>query len=223
MITGLLAGCLTAALLSVFRVRADHRLRGSPNDVVEVTARPGGRRWTPRRRAPRAGPAEIAGWCDALARETRSGASLGAALRAVAPPGGTVLVTIPHALARGAPLADALAITTTSPDEAAALTVLASCAYHGGPAAHPLDQVATTLRRRAADAAERAVHSAQARLSALVMTVLPGAVLLLLLVTSPSVRSISTTPFGSAVVVAGLGLNVAGWLWMRRIIVGARR
>ena len=222
MITGLLAGCLTAAVLSVFRVRADHRLR----DIAATATVVPGRvdlRWSPPRRAPHVGPAEIAGWCDALAREVRAGASLGAALRAVAPPDGTALATIPHALARGIPLADALAVPTTSPDEAAALTVLASCAHHGGPAAQPLDQVAATLRRRAADAAERAVHSAQARLSALVMTVLPGAVLLLLLATSPSVRSISTTPLGVTAVVAGLGLNLLGWLWMRRVIAGGQR
>jgi tight adherence protein B len=219
MIAGLLAGCLAAAVMSVCRVRPDHRLR-------DATPAPTDRRSFPRprlHRSRRPGPEEIAGWCDALARDVRSGASLGAALRSVGPPDGTSLVVIPHALARGRPLADALTVTTPSPDEHAALTVLTACAHHGGPAAQPLDQVAATLRRRAADAAERAVHSAQARLSALVMTVLPGAVLVLLLTTSPSTRATTGSPFGVAVVVLGLGLNLLGWVWMRRIIAGGPR
>ena len=219
MIAGLLAGCLAAAVLSTWRVRPDHRLRdvSPPRHARRAPPRP----W--RRRSARAGPAEIAGWCDALARDVRSGASLAAALRAADPPDGTSLAHIPHALARGRPLAEALTVPTPSADEQAALTVLAACAHHGGPAAQPLDQVAATLRRRAADAAERAVHSAQARLSALVMTVLPGAVLALLLTTSPTTRASTGSPVGVAVVAVGLGLNVLGWLWMRRIITGRRR
>ena len=174
-------------------------------------------------RTRRPGTEEIAGWCDGVARDVRSGRSLAAALRTIDPPDGTCLAAIPHALARGRPLTDALSVPDPSPDEQAVLTVLTACAHHGGPAAQPLDQVAATLRRRAADAAERAVHSAQARLSALVMTVLPGAVLSLLLVTSPSTRATTGSPVGVAIVVVGLGLNVMGWLWMRRIIVGGTR
>lgn len=219
MTAAVLAGCLTALVLSICRIRPDPRLR----DPVPVRAtRPsiGRLRW-PRSR--RSGPADIAAWCDALAREVRSGASLGAALRTTAPPDDTSLTAIRHRLARGLTMSDALAIAPTSTDEQAALTVLSACAHHGGAAARPLDQVAATLRRRAADAAERAVHSAQARLSALVMTVLPGAVLLLLLVTSPSVRATVVSPLGGAVVGLGLVLNAIGWWWMRRIITGRRR
>jgi tight adherence protein B len=213
--TGLFAGCLTAVVLSMIRVRADHRLRDAPIDARSSIRAP---RWPVPRARRRPGPAEIAGWCDALAREVRSGGSLGAALRTVPPPDGTRLAAIGHALGRGRPLADALEVPVASGDEAAVLTVLASCAHHGGPAARPLDQVAATLRRRAADAAERAVHSSQARLSALVMTALPGGVLVLLLATSTSVRSVSATPVGLVTVVVGVGLNLLGWLWMRRII-----
>jgi tight adherence protein B len=212
---GLLAGCLTALVLSACRIRPDHRLRGpTPVPATRPTWRP---RWPRRSRHP--GPAELAAWCDALAREVRSGVSLGAALRSVPAPDDTVLVAIRHGLARGLPLADAVAVPAATADEQAVLTVLAACAHHGGAAARPLDQVAATLRRRAADAAERSVHSAQARLSALVMTVLPGGVLVLLLATSPSVRTITASPMGAVVVTSGLLLNALGWTWMRRIIM----
>jgi Flp pilus assembly protein TadB len=222
MIAGVLAGCLVVAVLSICRIRPDHRLREGAPAPRAPTARLTATR--PRfRRSRRAAPAEIAGWCDALARDVRAGSSLGAALRTIPAPEGTTLVAIPHALARGRSLTEALATGATSPDEHAVLTVLAACAQHGGPAAQPLDQVAATLRRRAADAAERAVHSAQARLSAMVMTVLPGAVLLLLLVTSPAVRRTAGSALGATVVALGLGLNALGWVWMRRIIGGRRR
>ena len=48
---------------------------------------------------------------------------------------------------------------------------------------------ASTLRARAADLAERQVHSAQARLSAVVLTLLPVAALALLLATSQATRT----------------------------------
>lgn len=221
MIPALASGLLTVWVLAMFRLRPDHRLREAATPTRDHVRL--------RRALPRLGrvrhpsPAQIAGWCDALAREVRSGASLGAALRTVEPPQYGSLGTIPHALGRGVPVADALsAVTSASPDEQAALSVLGACALHGGPAAQPLDRVATTLRRRAADAAERAVHSAQARLSARVMTVLPVAVLALLVTTSPPVRSIVASPIGASSITFGLVLNAAGWIWMRRIVGGPR-
>lgn len=222
MTAGLLAGCLVVALASAVRIRPDPRLReASPIAAARCQRRLSTRLL--RRRTPACGPADIAGWCDALARELRSGASLGAALRTVTPPVGSSLADIPHRLSRGQRLADALALPVASPHDQAALTVLAACAEHGGPAAQPLDRLAGVMRRRAADAAERAVHSAQARLSALVMTLLPGGVLVLLLATSSSVRSIAGTTLGAGVIGAGLGLNGLGWIWMRRIVAGRAR
>lgn len=223
MMIALLTGLLTGLTLSRWRLRPGPGLRDLTAELpapIQLERSPV-LRW--RRRARRPGPADIATWCDSLAREVRSGASLANALRSVAPPDGSALVAIPHDLARGRSLAEALAVPASTAHEAAALMVLAQCALHGGPASQPLDQVATTLRRRAADAAERAVHSSQARLSALVMTVLPGAVLLLLVTTSPSVRSVSSTPAGLLALTAGLGLNGLGWWWMRRVIQGRPR
>ncbi|MFP5488994.1 MAG: type II secretion system F family protein [Acidimicrobiia bacterium] len=216
---GLLAGCLVAVLGAMLRIRPDPRLRDDPPPPHH---RPLARRLPSRRPSP-PGADAIAGWCDALARELRAGTSLGAALRTVAPPAGSSLDEVRHRLSRGVGLADALALSARTADEQAALTVLAACADHGGPAAQPLDRLAAMLRRRAADAAERAVPSAQARLSALVMTLLPGAVLVLLLTTSPSVRTVTATPVGGFVVALGLAANGLGWVWMRRIVAGRSR
>lgn len=221
MTAALLSGLLVTALLARHRVRPDHRLRTLA--PAAGTPPPTGTPPRLRRRTRRCRPDELAGWCDALARDVRSGATLRAALRAAEPPAGSSLREVGRRLQRGASLADALSVRVASPHEQAALTVLAACAHHGGPAAQPLDRVAATLRRRAADEAERAVHSAQARLSALVMTVLPGTVLLLLITTSASVRTVTATPTGAIVVACGLGLNALGWWWMRRIIGGGRR
>ena len=58
-----------------------------------------------------------------------------------------------------------------------AFTVLRSCARFGGPAAAPLERAAATLRARDAVAAEQQAQSAQARLSARVLTLVPIALL----------------------------------------------
>jgi tight adherence protein B len=130
-----------------------------------------------------------------------------------------VVESICLALDRGQPLADALRPTgLESPHLDVVLTVLRACARHGGPAAEPLDRAAATLRARAADHADRLTHSAQARMSAVVMTCLPVAMLGLMLLTSASVRVAVGSPVGLLAVGVGAVLNAIGWLWMRRTI-----
>ncbi|MGH9272848.1 MAG: type II secretion system F family protein, partial [Ilumatobacteraceae bacterium] len=80
--------------------------------------------------------------------------------------------------------------------------------------------VATTLQARATERAERRAASAQARLSARVLTFVPFAVLAFLASTNQSVRASLVSASGLACVVAGGGLNLAGWWWMRRLIRG---
>lgn len=175
-----------------------------------------------RRRPPAPTAAEVAAWCEGMARVIRSGATISTALRTTEPPASCAahVDDIVLALRRGTRLADALAGPTLSPHVDLAVTVLRACALNGGPPAEPLDRAAATLRGRAADAAERQTQSAQARLSAVVMTILPVAMLALLLATSPATRAAALTPTGSVVTAIGVALNVAGWRWMRRIISG---
>jgi tight adherence protein B len=82
----------------------------------------------------------------------------------------------------------------------------------------PLERAAATLRVRAAVAAEQRAQSAQAQLSARVLTLVPIALLGLLVITDSKVRAALGTPAGLGVAVLGGLLNVAGALWMRRII-----
>ena len=162
-----------------------------------------------------------AAWCDDLARAVRSGATLTAALRASTVPAGAepIMESICLSLDRGQPLVDALRPNgSDSPHLDVMLTVLRACAQHGGAAAEPLDRAAATLRARAADQADRLTQSAQARMSAVVMTCLPLAMLALMMLTSGSVRDAVFSPVGLVAVGVGAALNVSGWLWMRRTI-----
>jgi Flp pilus assembly protein TadB len=176
------------------------------------------------RRQQHPGPHEAATWCDDLSRAVGSGSTLTAAIRAVEPPrscAGSV-DSIRLALERGAALHDACQCATSSPDLQVVLMVVRACAVHGGSAAEPLSRTAATLRSRAAEAAERRTQSAQARMSAIVMTILPICMLALLLVTSGPVRRFITSPAGLVIVAAGAVLNMLGWRWMGRLIAGGR-
>lgn len=175
-----------------------------------------------RHRPPVVTAAEVAVWCEGIARVVRSGSTLATAVRTTDPPEScrAYVNAIVLLIDRGGRLADALAGPTPSPHLDLAVTVLRACAINGGPPAEPLDRAAATLRGRAADAAERQTQSAQARLSAVVMTILPVAMLALLLATSPTTRAAAMTPVGSIAVALGATLNLGGWRWMRRIIDG---
>jgi tight adherence protein B len=171
-------------------------------------------------------PADLAEWCDALSRAVRSGATLTHAVRSVSAPAAVAEALSPALLAleRGVPLTTALAAPLgRSPHLDLVLVVLRTCSTHGGAAAEPLDRAAAALRQRAAVDAERRIHSAQATVSARVMTLLPGAMLLVLAATSDATRAVIASPTGGVVITIGAALNVAGWLWMRRLISGVGR
>ena len=215
------AWCAVLAVVSVGAAARPQPVprRCSPNAPgPSVRARVG--RLRRRRRPPPITAAEVAVWCEALARVVRSGSTLHTALRTTDPPPGCVgyVDDVVLAIRRGSRLGDALAGPSPSPHLDLAVTVLRACAVNGGPPAEPLDRAAATLRGRAADAAERQTQSAQARLSAIVMTVLPVGMLALLLVTSSTTRTATMTPAGATLVALGGALNFVGWRWMRSII-----
>jgi tight adherence protein B len=202
------------------RLAPSHRATSLPAEPR--VRRPG--RWTLRlaRRRPAAGPIEAAAWCDDAARALRAGSALASAIaaataehRAMAP----VLEPVVTAVARGRALSEALrrAIGDPTTPGGLVMTVLTSCAELGGPAASPLERVAATLRTRAAIADEQRAHSAQARLSAKVMTLVPVGLLALLAATESTVRAAIITPAGAAAIGAGAALNAVGWWWMRAI------
>jgi len=180
-----------------------------------------------RRRADDAavGPEHVAVWCDGLARSIRSGSTLASAITDVEPPPpcAETVESIRLAMRRGVSLRQACAIEPCPADLTVALTVIRVCAEHGGPAAEPLSRAAATMRGRAAEAADRRTQSAQARMSAVVMTVLPICMLCVLLATSGSVRLFVVSPAGFGVVAVGSTLNLIGWQWMRRLVGGGLR
>lgn len=229
---------MTAALCALIVLALGARYRPAPRRVVELVDRAvtqGGpeprsrlaswRRLRRRSRRP-VDPGDVARWCGDVAAACRAGDSLPTAIRRTPPPASAAgpVDALVLALDRGVPLVDAA--TTIDPVDAhldLALTVIRACAATGGAAAEPLDRAASALRGRAAEAADRRTHSAQARLSAVVMTVLPTAMLLLLVLTSASIRAVVATPLGLVCIGAGVALNVVGWRWMRGLIDGAAR
>ena len=176
-----------------------------------------------RRRANEPALDEVATWCEQVARSLRSGSSLTTAVADSAATESTMsrlIVPVARAVNRGDSLVTALDATDVDPVSAAGLAfaVLRSCARFGGPAAAPLERAAAALRARDAVAAEQRAQSAQAQLSARVLTLVPIALLAILTTTDAKVRAALGTPAGAAVVLLGAVLNGAGALWMRRII-----
>ncbi len=185
----------------------------------------GGRRRWRRDRTPHPGDVEVATWCEHVASALRSGDSLTRAILATDSTwtGAPVMPTVALAVRRGRSLADALDEVPADPSTAVGLAagVLRTCALLGGPAASAVGRVATTLQARATERAERRAASAQARLSARVLTFVPFAVLAFLATTDRSVRAALVSPAGLTCLIVGGGLNLSGWWWMRRLIGGA--
>ena len=132
-----------------------------------------------------------------------------------------------HRLERGAGVADACdrwadEINAGSVDGDAPLAAFAAmvgaAAHLGGSVSTPLERFAVVMRQRVSDDLERGAQSAQAKMSARVLTMVPLAVLVLLLTTDADVRSVLAEPPGAGVVVIGLTLNTVGSWWMRRIV-----
>jgi Flp pilus assembly protein TadB len=183
-----------------------------------------------RRRSGRGMPAnavELAAVLDTVSRRCASGESLttalGGALAAPAPVAGVAAVSslaeAATMLGRGATLREALgAVTSTDADVVLAVHVLALCATQGGNVSESLDRAAATLRERQGVRLERDAQSAQARLSARVLTVVPIGFAAWSLATTPTVRTFATTPAGLACMALGATMNLAGWRWMRRTI-----
>ncbi len=204
-------------------------LRPSAGRPIARPVDPGGRGVQPpsrllARRAERRPPSAraVAEWCDDLARQLRSGSTLRDAMTTTLPNDpATRRATdeLRRRLDRGRSMADACRSPVDSGAHLGlAIIVITTAARLGGSPAPAIDRTACTLRQRAVDADERTVHAAQARLSAHVLTAVPLAMLLLLLVTDDDVRATATSTLGATCIAVGLSLNAIGSTWMRRII-----
>ena len=214
------AGVVGALVLVIVggRLRA---LTIAPRRLQPMRRRTAWQRLTRRRRSQALGEIEVAAWCARVAAGVRAGSSLTSAVveaDAATVPGQRPFPGAALALTRGRRLAEALGPSPDGPGSAVGLLtpVIVAAAELGGPAASALDRVADTLLARAAERAERRASSAQARLSARVLTLMPFGVLSVLVISEPSIRDVLTTPAGTACTIGGCALSGLGWWWMRR-------
>jgi tight adherence protein B len=174
--------------------------------------------------------AQLAPALDRLAAALRSGASLPAALdevgHAVEPPIGPELGGLARQAAHGRPLRrvlDGWAATHGDPGTRLAATALVLATVVGAAPARAVDGVAATVRERLDLAAERRALAAQARTSALVLSVAPaGFAALLVAGDTAAAGFLLGTPAGWACLAAGLALDAAGIWWMAHLTRGDR-
>jgi tight adherence protein B len=235
-----LAGLLAVILTIVLGVGVSDgftpgpRRGGVVDGVKPARGRSAARRVAARWRRWRIGndiePEVVAAWCDGLTRSLRAGNTLRQSLLHQVPAHAllrTATRPLRQSLEHGRPVSSAIdelidrsgsSGNGIGPHLRLVGSVLAGTADVGGSAAAPLDRVAGALRLRVVDGQERAAHSAQARLSAHVLTLVPLGVLVLLVATDAHVRGVVVQPVGAVVLVAGLTLNLGGWWWMRSIV-----
>ncbi|HEU5302073.1 MAG TPA: type II secretion system F family protein [Acidimicrobiia bacterium] len=161
---------------------------------------------------------------ERIASALRGGVSLGEAIetQAIAGPVAADLRRVRARQALGLGLAEAVSVW---PEERPLASVRAAAGAFtvastmGGRSAAAIDGLAMSLREQRSAAADAHSLSAQARLSALVVGAAPVGFLLLSAIIDPaSVDTLVGTGIGRVCLVTGLLLELAGVLWMRRIV-----
>jgi tight adherence protein B len=160
-----------------------------------------------------------------LARSLRSGASIEGAMAEVAASGHDPvrgdLRRVHDRMQAGEELALALRRWEASARDPVAglpVTALLLAGESGGPRAWAVEQVAATLRERAAVEGELRGQVSQARLSAAVVVLSPLAFAALLLVVDARVLAFFLTPAGLLCALVGALLDGGGAWWMRRLV-----
>jgi tight adherence protein B len=169
---------------------------------------------------------QLADAVGAVASAMRSGLSLTQSIAYAAdeaePPMREHLEAIVHAVDVGAGLEDAVDAFATSVGTDEARLVSSALGMHrrtGGDLPVVLDQVAATVHDRLAVAREVRALTAQARLSGLILGLLPiGFFGFLWLTSRRDIESALTTPAGIGSVIVGLTLEVAAFLWIRHLL-----
>jgi tight adherence protein B len=180
-----------------------------------------------RRRASRRAAAIDAQLLDAvgaIAAAVRSGRSLVQSLEAAAEevgePLGPTLALVADRAALGEPLDRALwANAAGGADARLVAGVLRLHRRTGGALARSLDDLARTLRGRRDTARELRSLTAQARLSAGILGLLPlGFFLFLSVVARRDIESAYRTPIGASAIAVGLTLQGLAFVWIRRLL-----
>jgi tight adherence protein B len=162
----------------------------------------------------------------AVASALRSGRSLGQALTTAADeaddPLSTILAGTAHAASLGVPMDEALdrfANAVGGSDVRLVSGVLKVHRRTGGALAASLDDVARTLADRREAARELRSLTAQARLSAAILGLLPlGFFLFLSVVARRDIESAYRTTAGASAIGIGLALQGAAFVWIRRLL-----
>jgi tight adherence protein B len=162
---------------------------------------------------------------ETMARTLRTGGSLrqavGEAAATAPPPLQDDLAAVAGAVAHGAPLTFALdgwVDVCPLPGVRLAAAALSLGAETGGAQARAIDGVAATIRERLGAAAEVRAQATQARVSAGVIALSPIAFGALASSTDHRTAAfLFRTPVGLALLVAGVGLDALGALWMARL------
>jgi len=191
--------------------------------LVAIAALPVGLRAT-RGRARLRFEAAVPEVLERIASALRGGVSLSEAIEAqsIAGPVAIDLRRVRARQALGLGLAEAVSVWPEERPVAsvrAAAGAFAVAATMGGRSASAIDGLATSLREQRSAIADARALSAQARLSALVVGAAPVGFLLFSAVIDPaSVDALVGTGVGRVCLVSGLLLELAGVLWMRRIV-----
>ena len=103
-------------------------------------------------------------------------------------------------------------------DRHLAIGTLIAVAIVGGSGGAAIERTAETIRERREALAERKAQSAQARLSAMVLSALPPVFALWSMTTDARVRTfLLGSSLGALCLGGGALLNLSGWWWMRRL------
>jgi tight adherence protein B len=163
----------------------------------------------------------------ALAAAVRSGASLPQAIRYAAteavPPVRDDLAEVVEQLDTGVALDQALRSWSTRRPSANVELVVGALELHrrsGGDLPAVLDQVVAAIRERVSISREVRSLTAQARMSAWILGLLPvGFFAFLWLTSRRDIEGAMSTPVGLACIIVGLLLELGAYAWIRKLLV----
>jgi tight adherence protein B len=164
----------------------------------------------------------VADWCAALIGHHRAGyGTTGAIANANATYDdiNAVRHVATDATQRQRSLSEALdeVAPNVSPDLRVVIAAISAATASGSAVSPAVIRAEQVLRRRADQRREITVASASARMSAMVLTVLPLVVLGVAAIASATVRAYATSTAGRLTIGIGMLLAGTGWWWIRRL------